>query len=190
MSVPPPHSFPTELTPLARPRKLFYLMARGHRTPAIFILGTEVMSPSGLFGLCCDTLTHSTSELLSLFHIFSQPTSYPVLIHCTQGKDRTGIIVILLLLLCEVPVKAVANDYLASEKELQPEREERLKEIRATGLTDEFAGCQEGFVEGVAGFLQEGYGGVEGYLKEVGVKREEREEVRRCLMLGGNDGTG
>lgn len=85
-------------------------------------------------------------------------------------------------------MKAIASDYLASERELQPEREERLKEIRATGLTDEFAGCQEGFVERVVGFLQEEYGGVEGYLEKIGVKKEEREEVRRYLMAAGDDG--
>ena len=96
---------------------------------------------------------------------------------------------ILLLLLCQVPVAAIASDYLASEKELQPEREKRLEEIRAMGLTDEFAGCQEGFVEGVVEFLQEESGGVEGYLEKIGVKREEREEVRRYLMVGGGDGT-
>ena len=29
----------------------------------------------------------------------------PCLIHCTHGKDRTGVIIMLLLLLCNVPTE-------------------------------------------------------------------------------------
>ena len=31
--------------------------------------------------------------------------NFPVVIHCTHGKDRTGVIVMLLLLLCNVPTE-------------------------------------------------------------------------------------
>ncbi len=31
--------------------------------------------------------------------------NFPVVIHCTHGKDRTGVIIMLLLLLCNVPTE-------------------------------------------------------------------------------------
>lgn len=31
--------------------------------------------------------------------------NFPVMIHCTHGKDRTGVIIMLLLLLCNVPTE-------------------------------------------------------------------------------------
>ena len=37
--------------------------------------------------------------------IFCAQDNYPVLIHCIHGKDRTGLIVMLLLLICDVPAK-------------------------------------------------------------------------------------
>ena len=75
-------------------------------------------------------------------------------------------------------------DYVASEGALVAEREERLKEMMGIGLGEEFAGCPEGFVESVVGFLEEGWGGVRGYLEGIGVDGEMMEGVRGNLMVG------
>ena len=37
--------------------------------------------------------------------LFASKENYPVLVHCIHGKDRTGLIIMLLLLLCDVPPK-------------------------------------------------------------------------------------
>ncbi|KAK4062748.1 uncharacterized protein Triagg1_9746 [Trichoderma aggressivum f. europaeum] len=42
----------------------------------------------------------------------------PMLIHCSLGKDRTGVICALILSLCGASDEAVAKDYSLSEKEL------------------------------------------------------------------------
>ena len=160
-----------------------YLMAIGQRTPAISILGSHVMAPRGLLGLACDTLIHSTSELSSLLFLLAQSSNYPVLIHCTQGKDRTGLLVILALLLCRIPIAAIDQDYLASERELLPEKEDRMREITAIGLGEEFAGCQPGFVKGVFNFLHEKWGGVETYADSIGISKRVRDEIRTNLLV-------
>lgn len=33
---------------------------------------------------------------------FKDPANYPILVHCIHGKDRTGLIIMLLLMLCKV----------------------------------------------------------------------------------------
>lgn len=43
-----------------------------------------------------------------------------MLIHCSLGKDRTGVISALILSLCGVSDEDVAKDYSFSEKELAP----------------------------------------------------------------------
>jgi protein-tyrosine phosphatase len=140
------------------------------------------MTPRGLVNLGLDTLDHSTREIKSCFDILAHADAYPVLVHCTQGKDRTGLIVLLILLLCGVGQEAAEADYVMSEKELEPERKERLEDIRKVGLDESFATCPSEFVEAVIKHLDERYGGVEKYLAKIGVGEEAQRSIREILL--------
>lgn len=163
--------------------RLIGLMALGYRVEAIGILGREVMAPRGLVGLGEDSLDFSQGEICSCFRILAEPENYPILIHCTQGKDRTGLIVLLVLLLLEVDVEAITADYVVSERELEVARESRMKEIRSIGLGEEFAGCPQGFVGAMKAYLDGKWGGVEGYLDGCGVDSRMREKIRWKLLV-------
>ncbi|KKK24764.1 hypothetical protein AOCH_002213, partial [Aspergillus ochraceoroseus] len=132
--------------------KVLSYLASGNRIDAITLIGREVMNPRGLVGLAKDTLDNSTAEMREVFEILGGGTAAslstrgnenenetrtipaPVLVHCTQGKDRTGLVVLLLLLLTGVvDDEAMAAEYVLSESELAVEGEERMKEIRAWG---------------------------------------------------------
>lgn len=143
------------------------------------------MSPRGLTGLAQDTLDASTAELRTIFELLAQDETYPVLVHCTQGKDRTGLIVLLMLLLAgeSVPVAAIVDDYVRSELELVPEFEERMREIRALGLGEEYTRCPPGFVDAMMQYLREKYGGVVGYLAGIGIDEEMQESIRQKLLV-------
>ena len=51
--------------------------------------------------------------------VFADADNLPVIIHCIHGKDRTGLIVALLLLLLGVDEPTVVLDYAKSELELK-----------------------------------------------------------------------
>jgi protein-tyrosine phosphatase len=162
--------------------KLVSFMAFDYRDSAIAILGAQVMAPRGLVGLGLDTLDHSTREIKSCFDIFANADSYPVMVHCTQGKDRTGLIILLVLLLCGVGQEPAEADYVLSKKELVPEQEERLKDIRKVGLDESFAGCPAEFVETVIKHLDDRYGGVEKYLTQIGVGEKAQRRIREIML--------
>lgn len=162
--------------------RLATLMTFGYRTDAISILGKNVMTPRGLSGLAIDTLTHSTSEFLSIFRLLSNPLAYPVLVHCTQGKDRTGLTVLLVLLLLKIPMPVIEADYKLSQRELLPEREDKIREVRSIGLPDSFADCPDDWVSTVTTWIEETYGSVEAYLKGIGVGEEMQESIRAALL--------
>jgi protein-tyrosine phosphatase len=161
--------------------KLVSLMAMGYRTEGISVLGKNVMQPRGLVGLGKDTLDHSGKEIKEVFDVLADEQSYPVVVHCTQGKDRTGLIILLVLLLCEIDVETISKDYIKSEKELEPEMKERLEEIASIGLDSTFAGCPSDFVKKIVEYIDERYGGITSYLISVGVDEAQQNRIRAFL---------
>jgi protein tyrosine/serine phosphatase len=104
-----------------------------------------------------------------------------VLIHCTQGKDRTGIIVILALMIIRIPQSAIDYDYQLSDEELLAEKEARLAEIREIGLSDEFGATAKDMTVLVARHLETAYGGLDSYLDGIGFGEDKREKLRETL---------
>ncbi|KKZ61001.1 hypothetical protein EMCG_04336 [[Emmonsia] crescens] len=82
----------------------------------------------------------------------------------------------------KIPLSAISSDYHMSEDELLSELEERLAEMQVMGLPEEFAKCPVGFTEDVVRLLEEGYGGIRGYLRAVGVDDGVVEMVRGLLV--------
>ncbi|KAJ5748082.1 uncharacterized protein N7511_009778 [Penicillium nucicola] len=164
--------------------KAIGLVTTGYRNDAVRLVCGQVMQPRGLTGLAQDTLDSSMTEMRTVFEILAREESYPTLVHCTQGKDRTGLVVLLMLLLAgeAVPTEAVVDDYSRSELELVPEFEERMKEIRALGLGEDYTRCPPGFVTDTTEYLKERYGGVEGYLEKIGIDAEMQDRVRGKLL--------
>ena len=156
-------------------------MIFGYRMEAFSILGREVMQPRGLVGLGFDSIDHCGPEIADALRAYSTASNYPILIHCTQGKDRTGLIIALILLLLSVPVPAISHDYCRSERELESERESRMVEIRSIGLTEDFAGCPSDWVEKMEEHLNETYGGVREYCRSIGYSEQDEESLLSIL---------
>lgn len=200
------------------------------RNEAISILGRQVMQPRGLIGLGQDSLDVCGPEIAQSMRAFANTANTPILVHCTQGKDRTGLVVLLLCLLVLSPtsqdtqqshvegrakdldgapatskgtgsdessfysdnpdsntlpnnyiIDAISQDYLLSGPALAVERESRLKEIRAIGLSDDFADCSADWVRRMATYLDEQYGGAERYLGKIGLDKAEIASIKEVL---------
>jgi protein-tyrosine phosphatase len=163
--------------------KLITLMIFGYRMEAISILGREVMQPRGLIGLGFDSIDHCGPEIADALRAFTTLDNFGILVHCTQGKDRTGLVVALVLFLLDVPIKAISNDYVMSEEELMPERESRMKEIRSIGLTEDFAGCPKDWIERMDEHLSERYGGARMYCRSIGFGDEKVDKLVGILRV-------
>ncbi|MDI1491177.1 MAG: hypothetical protein OHK93_002384 [Ramalina farinacea] len=162
--------------------KVLGLMATRHRLDAIKILGVEVMKPAGLIGMGKLTLESSHKEICEVLQVLAHHDSLPVLIHCTQGKDRTGLIIMLVLLLLDAPTDTITADYVASENQLEPEKEERMAELASMGLDESFAVCPANFVAELKCYIDDKYGGIENYLKECKVDASSMQAIRHNLL--------
>jgi hypothetical protein len=71
-------------------------------------------------------LTRSREAVASVLRLLAQEDyALPALIHCQHGKDRTGLVVMLLYLLCGVEKQLILDDYAKSESLLRESRENR-----------------------------------------------------------------
>jgi protein-tyrosine phosphatase len=107
-----------------------------------------------------------------------------VLVHCTAGKDRTGLVTALLLRLAGVSVADVGADYALSAANLRewsrPWVEEAETEVELRRRERIVATPAEAMV-GVLEDLQRRFGGVDGYLREGGAEDEVLERARARL---------
>jgi protein-tyrosine phosphatase len=115
-----------------------------------------------------------------------------VMIHCAAGKDRTGLISALLLGLVGVPAETIAADYAMTAELLRPRDEAWLAaappEERAEreAMLARYAPTAEVMLAVLEG-LGDRYGGVEAYLLQAGVSREDLGRLRDRLLAPSGD---
>ena len=103
---------------------------------------------------------------------FADPKNFPIVYHCTAGKDRTGIITALILALLGVPEDTIVADYSLSNLGFDHYFGEFVEEQRhaAMGVKDEefqgFFVVQPDWIKNILVHLHEKYGSVEQYLIE------------------------
>lgn len=109
-----------------------------------------------------------------------------VLIHCQAGKDRTGIMVSLLLAVAGVPLSLIAADYAISEGNLWPLYRQLVDQ--AYGDPDKLAAlppeprASPHTISGMFADLTKAYGSVADYLMQAGVDEGDLDRVRRRLV--------
>jgi protein-tyrosine phosphatase len=114
--------------------------------------------------------------------------SQPVLVHCTAGKDRTGVSIALILAAAGVDEDAIVADYARTAELLPAERNRRiLAWLRsahpASGRLEELATASpERVMRSLLERLRATHGAPVEYLRAAGLGDDEIRELRRILV--------
>ena len=128
-----------------------------------------------------------TSEPLwkQIIQTLINPDSYPILAHCTAGKDRTGIIAALILDLAGVDQNTISIDYEMSSASVNqlfnylvesgrpPEGD--VEVIKSRMLSP------RKYMDDLLLLLHETYGGAEGYIKNLGFSDTDISTIKEFL---------
>ena len=111
----------------------------------------------------------------------------PVVIHCTAGKDRTGIVVAMLLDILGVPHEDITADYHLTTRNMAPvvERIRNAPVFKENGLADAPDWIFASNPETMQGFLTEMtriYGGAEEWALQRGLSAEQISALRATLL--------
>jgi len=128
-------------------------------------------------------LEFGPTSWLRLFGILAEEENLPVLLHCTAGKDRTGVSTAFLLSVLGVSRDIIEADYLLTNLDTErqadfiestvgyPEGYNREKMISIAGVPKD---AMKDFLDGV----ESKWGSVIEYLKKIGVTQEQMDQVR------------
>lgn len=120
-----------------------------------------------------DILLAAPAAYGAIFRHLSQPTPEPCLIHCTAGKDRTGVLVALLSILAGRPKDDIAEEYALTDRgleHLKPLFKERLSKNPALqgnpdGVLNMISSKKENMLATIDMIWKE-FNGPEAYMKE------------------------
>ncbi|QOV98636.1 tyrosine-protein phosphatase [Rhodococcus pyridinivorans] len=117
----------------------------------------------------------------------ADPHGRPTLIHCHAGKDRTGLLVALILEVLGVPREAILEDYTVTGVNRRHVAEQAAPLIAELGLVmDEVRTFFEApplAMSSALEYLDREYGGVRGYLQQAGGVEPERLDALREGLL-------
>jgi protein-tyrosine phosphatase len=116
------------------------------------------------------------------FQVLLKNEGAPLLYHCRQGKDRTGIASILLLTALGVPEERIRNDYFLTNELLKPD----FEALKTQGLPEEdltkasyILFVMEECIDRYLAVLQKNWGSVDAYLADgLGLGRDDIKILR------------
>jgi len=124
-------------------------------------------------------------RLARAFSLFADEANYPFLVHCTAGKDRTGVLIGMLMDVAGVAPEDIAHEYGLSDRSI----DRLLAYLRKSGRVLE--GSEQEIrarlatpPEKMAGFLEllyEKHGSAREFFLSQGVSEETVERVRSIL---------
>lgn len=126
-------------------------------------------------------------QIGAIMATLADPAVAPALFHCAGGADRTGIIAALLLSLAGVPEETIAEDYQLTAPTLfrrystdGPPPGWSTDDLRRAQSMDYLAPAETMRI--TLDYLTGKYGGVEAYVREIGLTTDQIEAIRESFV--------
>lgn len=131
-----------------------------------------------------DSLRRNGSRIAAGLAAVADAPDGAVLVHCHEGKDRTGMTVALALRIAGVAPNVIAEDYALSAECLRERYDADLAALAEESNRELLRELQKTDPETMAAFLdalEEQYGGATAYLIEHGLTREQLDRLAERL---------
>jgi len=127
-----------------------------------------------------------SSYIAQAISIVADADTHPIVVHCLAGKDRTGVVVALVLALLGVPDEVVAEDYALSNLAMAALRERAeasgVPQRRSPAVSNEVFSAKPSNIAALFAALRDAHGSLEDYVISSGVKPAAIESLRAALL--------
>jgi len=175
-------SIPIALAELTAER-LRGVLTKRHAEPAIVAVMVSVYR---------DMVDLAAAPVGAILRLLLDPQSYPVLIHCRAGKDRTGFVCAVIQLVLGIAPEAVIRDYLRSGDTTAPAVRRSLLWLRClslglapTGNLETVYAAQPGYLQASLDRIAVAYGGLGAYLTQAGFPASGFAQLQAQLLENG-----
>lgn len=133
-----------------------------------------------------ELISNYTEEYRRIFDILLDKSNYPVVIHCSSGKGRTGIVSALVLASLGVDEDIIMEDYRLSNDYFNIPAASRyayrLPARSQEAITTVFS-AREDFLNAAIEEMERKYGDIDTYLQRgIGLTKEEKKRLRDILL--------
>ncbi|MDA1035342.1 MAG: tyrosine-protein phosphatase [Chloroflexi bacterium] len=149
--------------------------------------GSDTRAPAAndLFELNRMFLDSAQGSLATLMDALADRHEFPMVVHCAGGKDRTGLLVAMLLELAGVDRTDVVADYALSArysvKLIETLTARATAEGRDLAQFARLMECRPEIMEHTLTYLDSQYGGTERYLRGIGLSDSALASLRSSL---------
>lgn len=127
-------------------------------------------------------LEDCAENLANVMRAIAHAPDGAVLFHCHVGKDRTGLIALILQSLVGVPTQIIMDDYLLSNKNLQPIYDEIIARYQNDALelarVKSVLSARAETATGTLHYLEAQHDGAKNYLRQIGLSEAELRALR------------
>ena len=161
---------------------------RGRRTHVSLLAGDLQDLPLELSDIYRYIIDECGGQIGAAVAAVATEDGLPALVHCSAGKDRTGIVIALILAVLGVPDELIAADYALSALFLDPGQTPAIGQLRAsTGLGDQLTSAllasPPALIAEVLERVRATAGSADDYLRGHGVTDSALARLRLALIV-------
>lgn len=118
-------------------------------------------------------------KIRAIFLCLASENEDCVLFHCTAGKDRTGVVAMLLLMLAGTPEEFIVADYVKTDQYVRNMMDARMEELAEMGIhyPEHVFRTDPDNIRLAMRHIHENYGDSKGYLRACDVREEAIERL-------------
>ena len=133
-----------------------------------------------------ELITKYAAQYRKVFDLLLNEDNYPVVIHCSSGKGRTGIVSALILACLDVNEDKIMEDYRLSNDYFNIPRATRYAynlPVRSQEAITTLFSAREDFLNAAKEEAERQYGDIKTYLREgIGLSKQEMKHLRNILL--------
>jgi protein-tyrosine phosphatase len=151
---------------------------------AVTRVGTQVPDLRELYRMILDERAEQLGEVLTAL---AEPSGLPAVVHCSAGKDRTGVVVAVVLALAGVSPQTIAEDYALTSTYFGDElRVMARAQAESRGIDWErfepLLSCPPEYMIETLDYITERHGSVEAYVYSIGITGDQIAALRDSLL--------